>query len=129
MITSCFLGQFNGILLGNRGYPCLPHLLTPYTDPTAQAQRRDNFAHCKTRVRIEMTFGLLKSRFQCLKGLRVAPDRACDICVAWAVLQNIAIIRRKRMPAIAPEDNWEQIDAAAFENADGRAVRDLYSNT
>ena len=29
------------------------------------------------------------------------------------------------MPAIAPEDNWEQIDAAAFENAE----RDLYSNT
>ena len=89
----------------------------------------EEVAHCKTRVRIEMTFGLLKSHFQCLKGLRVAPDRACDICVACAVLHNIAIIRRERMPAIAPEDNWEQIDPAAFENADGRAVRDLYSNT
>ena len=105
MITSCFPGQFNGILRGDRGYPCLPHLLTPYTNPTTPAQRVYNFAHYKTRFRIEMTFGLLKSRFQCLKGLRVAPDRACSICVACAVLHNIANIRRERMPAIAPDDN------------------------
>ncbi|KAI3357485.1 hypothetical protein L3Q82_015894, partial [Scortum barcoo] len=28
--------------------------------------------------------------FQCLKGLRVTPDLACDIVIACSVLQNIA---------------------------------------
>ncbi|KAF3860560.1 hypothetical protein F7725_000815 [Dissostichus mawsoni] len=36
-------------------------------------QTRCNVAHAKTRVKIEMTFGLLKARFTCLRGLRVAP--------------------------------------------------------
>ncbi|CAM4671930.1 unnamed protein product [Leuciscus chuanchicus] len=73
------LGEFSGVLLGDKGYACETFLMTPLTDPQTPAQQAYNHAHAKTRARIEMTFGLLKSRFQCLHHLRVSPDRACDI--------------------------------------------------
>ncbi|XP_049418520.1 hemoglobin subunit alpha-D-like isoform X2 [Epinephelus fuscoguttatus] len=79
-------GEFDGFLLGDRGYPCQPMLLT-------QAPNRTSLAHCRTRARVEMTIGLLKARFQCLRHLRVTPERACDIIVA-CILHNITTIRR-----------------------------------
>ncbi|KAJ4936975.1 hypothetical protein JOQ06_001559 [Pogonophryne albipinna] len=69
-------GLFIGVLLGDRGYACQPFLMTPYPDPGEGPQTSFNVAHAKTRVRIEMTFGILKARFTCLRGLRVAPERA-----------------------------------------------------
>uniref|UniRef100_UPI003AABFF53 putative nuclease HARBI1 n=1 Tax=Centroberyx gerrardi TaxID=166262 RepID=UPI003AABFF53 len=90
-------GEFNGALLGDRGYPCMPYLLTPYPEPATEAERAFDHAHPKTRARIEMVFGQLKSRFQCLKSLRVTPDRACDIIITCAVLHNIATLRRERL--------------------------------
>ncbi|XP_030288526.1 putative nuclease HARBI1 [Sparus aurata] len=91
-------GEFDGYLLGDRGYPCQPHLLTPYPDPGPQ--QRYNVAHCRTRARVEMTIGMLKARFQCLRRLRVTPERACDIIVACVVLHNNAIIRGEQHPAL-----------------------------
>ncbi|KAK0132453.1 putative nuclease HARBI1 [Merluccius polli] len=82
--------MFDGYLLGDEGYPCQPSLLTP--DPDPGPQQRFNVAHCRTRSRVEMTIGILKSQFQCLRKLRVTSERACDI-VACGVLHNIAIIR------------------------------------
>ncbi|XP_049890939.1 putative nuclease HARBI1 [Epinephelus moara] len=79
-------GEFDGYLLGDRGYPCQPSLLTPYPDPEPGPQQRFNGAHCRTRARVEMTFGILKSRFQCLRKLRVTPERACDIIVACVAI-------------------------------------------
>ncbi|KAK0136211.1 putative nuclease HARBI1 [Merluccius polli] len=75
-----------------------PSLLTPYPDPEPGPQQRFNVAHCRTRARVEMTIGILKSRFQCLQKLRVTPERACDIMVACGVLHNIAIIRGEQLP-------------------------------
>ncbi|KAK0153995.1 putative nuclease HARBI1 [Merluccius polli] len=54
-------GEFDGYLLGDQGYPCQPSLLTPYPDPGPQ---RFDVAHCRTRARVEMTIGILKSQFQ-----------------------------------------------------------------
>ncbi|XP_051816643.1 putative nuclease HARBI1 [Acanthochromis polyacanthus] len=122
-------GDFNGILLGDRGYPCLPFLLTPYMDPATDPQRAFNRAHARTRARVEMLFGLMKSRFQCLKVLRVAPDRACDIIVACAVLHNIATIRSERVPHVLDEEGWDDIIAEPQEPVDGQRMRDLYTAT
>ncbi|XP_042247189.1 putative nuclease HARBI1 [Thunnus maccoyii] len=85
-------GEFDGLLLGDRDYPCQPRLLTPYPDPEPGPQQNFNQAHCRTRARVEMTIGLLKARFQCLRHLRVTPERACDIIVAYVVLHDIATI-------------------------------------
>lgn len=83
-------GKRKGYLLGDSGYANRPYLLTPFPDGNLLAhQRRYNKAHSSTRMKIECTFGIVKRRFSCLKGLRVEPNRACRIIVACAVLHNI----------------------------------------
>nr|XP_024654062.1 putative nuclease HARBI1 [Maylandia zebra] len=119
-------GEFTGHLLGDRGYPCLSFLLTPYPDPESGPQQRYNLAHCRTRARVEMTIGMLKARFQCLQRLRVAPERACDIIVACVILHNIATIRGEHCPAepdISSDPHDEHPDPPTNVQ-DGRAVRD-----
>ncbi|KAK0137689.1 putative nuclease HARBI1 [Merluccius polli] len=96
-------GEFDG-LLGDRGYSCQRRLLTPYPDPEPGPQQNFNQAHCRTRARVGMTIGLLKACFQCLRHLRVTPERACDIIVACVVLHNIATIRGEQHPALQIDD-------------------------
>lgn len=72
-----------------------------------------------------MSFCSNTYRFQCLKYLRVAPERACDIMVACAILHNIATIRRERLLDVTLEERWEDPNPMP-EDMDGRAVRDLY---
>ena len=89
--------------MGDRGYACRPWFMTPYPEPAPGPEVRFNGALARTRARIEMTFGLLKARFNCLRGLRVAPDRACDI--------TVATLRRERVPVIVvyPGDDLEPV--------------------
>nr|XP_020451906.1 putative nuclease HARBI1 [Monopterus albus] len=115
-------GEIDGFLLGDRGYPCQPTLMTPYPEAEAGPQQRFNVAHCRTRAWVEMTIGLLKARFQCLRRLRVTPERVCDIIVA-CVLYNIAIFRGEQHPALQIQDHEEDsIHPADYQ--DGRTVRD-----
>ncbi len=72
-------GDYDGILVGDRGSASRQYFMTPFPDPNPGPQIRYNAALARTRARIEITFGQLKGRFQCLKSLRVAPDRACDM--------------------------------------------------
>ncbi|KAI7799399.1 putative nuclease HARBI1 [Triplophysa rosa] len=105
-------GEIDGLLLGDRGYPCQPTLITPYPETEPGPQQHFN-----------MTIGLLKSRFQCLRHLSVTPERACDIIVA-CVLHNIAIIRGEQHPALQIQDPEEDlIHPGDFQ--DGKVVRDL----
>uniref|UniRef100_A0A3Q2PB11 DDE Tnp4 domain-containing protein n=1 Tax=Fundulus heteroclitus TaxID=8078 RepID=A0A3Q2PB11_FUNHE len=102
-------GDFDGILLGDGGCACRQYFMTPSPNPnpTPGAQTRYNASLARTRACIEMTFGQLKQRFQCLKSLRVASDRACDIIVACVILHNIATIRKERIPVVEvqPDDD------------------------
>ncbi len=104
-------GDYDGILVGDRGYACRQYFMTPFPDPNPGPQTRYNAALARTRACIEMTFGQLKGIFQCLKSLRVAPDRACDINVACAVLHNIATIRKERTPVVQvqPDDDLQPV--------------------
>ncbi len=97
--------------------------MTPFPDPNPGPQTHYNAALARTRARIEMTFGQLKGRFQCLKSLRVAPDRACDITVTCAVLHNIATIRKERTPVVdvQPDDDLHPVH---LDQPSGRAARD-----
>ncbi|XP_051956811.1 putative nuclease HARBI1 [Xyrauchen texanus] len=97
-----YRGEIDGFLLGDRGYPCRPTPITPYPEPGPQ--QRFNVAHCRMRARVELTLGLLKARFQCLRYLRVTSERACDIIVTCGVLHNIAIIRGEQHPALQIQD-------------------------
>lgn len=75
-------------------------MMTPYPEPEPGPQAQFNLAHSRTRVKVEMTIGILKARFQCLRGLRVSPERACDITAACVVLHNIATLRGERAPLL-----------------------------
>ncbi|XP_067088424.1 putative nuclease HARBI1 [Osmerus mordax] len=117
-------GNYDGLLIGDRGYACRPWFMTPYPEPAPGPEVRFNGALARTRARIEMTFGLLKGRFNCLRGLRVEPDRACAITVACAVLHNVATLRRERVQVIVahPEDDVEPIH---LDERSGPAARDI----
>ncbi|XP_063734541.1 putative nuclease HARBI1 [Eleginops maclovinus] len=121
-------GQFDGILLGDRGYACMKFLITPFPDPQTRQQRSFNHAHSVTRARIEMTFGILKARFACLKVLRVKPDRACQTIAACVVLQNVATIRKERVPPHDPPPPPDITDPITLDHPTGRAVRDAITN-
>ncbi|XP_036975905.1 putative nuclease HARBI1 [Acanthopagrus latus] len=114
-------GEFDDYLLGDRGYCCQPHLLTPYPDPEPGPQQRYNVAHCRTRARVEMTIGVFKARFQGLCRPRVTPERVCDIIVACVILHNIATIRGEQCPTLFPDDPDNNPNPPA-DARDGRAV-------
>ncbi|XP_062605623.1 putative nuclease HARBI1 [Saccostrea cucullata] len=120
-------GQLAGILLGDSGYGLKPYLMTPYMAEDAPGNRRFNLAHCRTRVTIEQTFGILKKRFHSLHcGLRTKPERACRIVTVCAILHNIGIERRDILQDIdvMNEMNESALDIQVPDDAVGRTVRD-----
>jgi len=100
------------------GYACTPYLLTPYTAPITEAQRRFNVAHKKSRCIIERLFGMVKRRFPSLSfGIRMQPDRTCRVIMACFVLHNIALSRRK------PDFDEDEIAPFEEEEYDNQLVR------
>ncbi|XP_071119318.1 putative nuclease HARBI1 [Haliotis cracherodii] len=88
-------GTYKGFLLGDSGYPCKSYLMTPFLTTSCRAEERYNRSHCRTRVLVEQSFGILKRRFSCLhSGLRTTPQNACKIITACVILHNIGIDRK-----------------------------------
>lgn len=87
-------GDYDGILLGDSGYPLSRYLMTPYLTPRTQSEERFNSSLCRTRVLIEQTFGIMKRKFQALHfGLRTSPDQTVSYITACCILHNIGIER------------------------------------
>lgn len=95
---TCFLRISGLFLTGDSGYQLEPFLMTPMSTVATTAETTYNIAHAKTRVVIERTFGLLKSRFRCLDKsggtLLYTPEKTCQLVIATAVLHNFCIARR-----------------------------------
>lgn len=109
-------GELNGLLLGDSGYPCLPHLMVPFRVPNSVPQRSFNVSLKKTRVKVECTIGVLKRRFPCLQyGLRQKKETCLSIIVACAVLHNMAI--QFKDPAFEDKENIEYVGEAEDEHA------------
>lgn len=88
----------NAVLLGDSAYPLLNWLMTEISKPPGEltdAERRFNFALRRTRFVVENALGILKSRFQCLKYIRVRdPKKAAMIVNACIILHNILVSSR-----------------------------------
>ncbi|KAK3878991.1 hypothetical protein Pcinc_016435 [Petrolisthes cinctipes] len=72
--------------------------MTPIAYPTTRGEERFNESHRITRCVVERTFGVLKSRFQCLHesggSLQYEPRKAVKIVIACMLLHNYCVDRR-----------------------------------
>lgn len=85
--------EFDGMLVGDAGYPALPILLTPIANPATDEEISYNMIHARTRGIVERTFGVWKRRFPCLsRGLQTKLLTSTTIVVACAVLHNLSLI-------------------------------------
>ena len=86
--------EIDGLLLGDSGYACRFYMMTPLLNPFTAKQVRYNYAHSKTRNKIERMFGVWKQRFRCLRiPIRTKLHNTLPIVVATACLHNHAIRR------------------------------------
>lgn len=117
---------------GDSGYPLEPYLLTPFGNPSTEAEASYNRSHKRTRVLIEQTFGLLKSRFRCLHksggSLQYIPQKCAKIIVACLLLHNYCVKRRIPNPEMLDPDDDDDDDAddppvAGHLNATGQDAR------
>lgn len=81
-------------LLGDKAYPCLPELMTPYKDNGFLTENQKNFNYLLSSAStIERCFGLLQTRFRCLKDILAITriDWGCKYIMACCILHNICI--------------------------------------
>lgn len=81
-------------IIGDAAYPLRQYLLTPYRDygNLTNEQIIYNKKFCATRVKIENTFGLFKSRFLQLLHLDFHKvDKCAQFIISCCVLHNICI--------------------------------------
>ncbi|CAL4091778.1 unnamed protein product [Meganyctiphanes norvegica] len=112
-------GEFGeSLLIGDSGYTQEPFLMTPVNNPNTAAERRYNRSHRRSRVIVEQTFGILKSRFRCLHksggSLQYNPDKSAHIVVACLILHNMCIKRRIPNPG---EDEINNVYQQQQQNA------------
>lgn len=129
----------DGFILGDSGYPLRDWLLTPMPNPQTDQQHNYNNRHRTTRQTVERAIGSLKRRWHCLRRIRMAPSKACNIFVVSVILQNRA--RLLQLPEPDEEDMDMDVDrdqpevegnvqAAALQPAErmcqalGRAAQD-----
>ncbi|XP_043470202.1 putative nuclease HARBI1 [Leptopilina heterotoma] len=121
-------GRLDGILVGDKGYPCLPFLMTPFRNPHNEEEMKYNEIQIRTRIIVERTFGVWKRRFPCLaRGMATKLVCSTTTVVACAVLHNMAL----RFNDILPEDDelheYEEVPVPNAENInmDGEVARQL----
>lgn len=130
-------GQY--YLLGDSGYPCLKHLLTPFrnTGNLGHFQNNFNVKLSQSRYVIEHCFGLLKQKFRQLYHLKLRNINDCvNFIRACCVLHNIAIdddLPECLTEAIIGDENVqpplpEDVEDIERDNQDGLGLRNRVSN-
>lgn len=107
-------------LLGDKAYPCLPELMTPFKNNGHLSNQQKNFNYLlsRTRVTIERAFGLLQKRFRCLKDCLDArkTEWMPKFVIATCVLHNICIMQNDIIDFAAnqefPDDEYEEVENA-----------------
>lgn len=105
-------------LLGDSAYPLRPWLIKPFKDygSLTEPQKMFNTKLSKTRVVVENTFGLLKSRFRQLILLEFwTVKRMSEFILACCVMHNICIEQGDEIelcPDLEEEVEREELMAA-----------------
>ncbi|XP_036146030.1 putative nuclease HARBI1 [Monomorium pharaonis] len=100
--------EFDGMLVGDAGYPALPFLLTPIANPVTDEEISYNMIHGRTRRIVERTFGIWKRRFPCLsRGLQTKLLTSIIIVTTCADLHNLFLIFND---TLEEEDEIENIN-------------------
>ncbi|XP_037795739.1 putative nuclease HARBI1 [Penaeus monodon] len=109
--------------LGDSGYPLKPYLWTPLLNPRRPGEIRYSRSHTRTRVIIEQTFGILKSRFKCLQhsGRTLQYDPVSAPKLQLLVCFSIPIPQE-----IVENDGEMNIVAEAAESGTTTIVKDVY---
>ncbi|XP_029973035.1 putative nuclease HARBI1 isoform X2 [Salarias fasciatus] len=75
----------DGWLIGDRGYPLKPWLMTPVANPSTPQEQHYNRAHARSRAVVDHAVGLLKGRWLCLSNvggiLKNPPERTSPCSV------------------------------------------------
>ncbi|KAG5863816.1 hypothetical protein JTB14_009371 [Gonioctena quinquepunctata] len=93
MIHKYFFEDYH--LVGDKSYPLRKWIMTSYKDERYldERQRYYNTIHSKTRVVVEHTFGILKSRWQILKYINVnSIEKAIQIITASCIMHNFCYV-------------------------------------
>ena len=121
---SCTMETADGILLGDSGFPCLPHLMTPILNPVTDPERKYNRSLIATRIKIERAFGVWKQRFRCLSiPMRTRLDNTLVIIVAVACLHNLAVARSNTVTTENEVHEALSTGLGSQQSTTGRAVR------
>lgn len=116
----------NTHLIGDKAYPCLEKLLTPFKDGhLIPNQRRYNYHHASAPSSIERAFALLKKRFRILKFLDVrCIEWACKYIMVCCILHNICILQEDVMDIVIHNDENElEMDDHHYGNLQERQMR------
>ena len=81
------------VFLGDQGYPLKPYLLRPYPATNLDNEKGYfNYRLSRARRCVECAFGILVSKWRCLKNeLQVAPEHVSSIVRAACILHNMCI--------------------------------------
>lgn len=121
-------GDFgNIVIVGDGGYAVEKYMMTPYRNPTTQAEKHFNKIQSKTRNPVERKYGVWKRRFPCLAlTLRCQIPKTLIIIVACAVLHNFCI--QHNVPD-APNDMNGIEDAIAYTEITDSMIAPSTSST
>lgn len=79
-------------MIGDGGYMCTNHLMTPLSNPQTQSENNYQNSHISTRNVIERLFGIWKKRFPVLSvGMQIKVENALRVISSTAVLHNFAV--------------------------------------
>lgn len=79
-------------IIGDKGYPLQPWLMTPIISPREPREEEYNACHIRARNIVEMTIGRLKNKFRCLlrhRTLHYKPQKCTKIIIACCTLYNM----------------------------------------
>lgn len=112
-LESGHFGKF--IIVGDSGYTDTMYMATPLPNPVTNIELLYNESQIRTRNVVERSYGVLKRRFPVLSlGMRLHMETIKNIIVACAVLHNLCIDQRDRLPPVEVEGFGDMLNATAM---------------